>query len=59
VTDEEEINFKRDSRFVVRMALGLVAVLLLGVLIFAKLTDPAVGGCAAQAFESVTTGTSP
>lgn len=59
MTDPEEINFKRDSRFVIRMGLGLVAVLLLGVLIFAKLTDPAVGGCAARAFESVTTGPTP
>ena len=50
------MDFKRDKRFLVRMGVLLASVLLLGVLIFAKLTDPSVGGCAANAFESVTTG---
>ncbi len=54
--DPEDVDFKRDKRFLIRMGVSLAIVLLLGVLIFAKLTDPSVGGCAARAFDSVTTG---
>jgi len=52
--DDGDFDFKRDKRFVYRMALLLGIGLLGGVFILLKLTDPTVGGCAAEAFQSVT-----
>jgi hypothetical protein len=54
--DDDEFDFGRDKRFLYRMALFIGIALLGGLFIMLKLTDPSVGGCAAEAFQSVTSG---
>jgi hypothetical protein len=54
VVDLEKHALKRDNRFLVRLILGVLAAGLFGVFIFAKMTDPAVAACAADAFGGAT-----
>lgn len=52
MADLEKHAFKRDNRFLVRLVLALVVAAMFGVFIFAKLTDPTIASCAADAFRS-------
>ncbi len=50
MADLEEHAFKRDKRFVVRLALTLAVALVAGVAIYGRLTSAGTADCAADAF---------
>lgn len=56
MADLEEHAFKRDKRFLVRLILALLVGVVAGAFLYAKLTSPAAGTCAARGFEGVTEG---
>ncbi|QQR90097.1 MAG: hypothetical protein IPJ88_18470 [Myxococcales bacterium] len=46
--------FPRDKRFVLRLLAAMTGALLLGLWLFGELSDPKIGGCAAEAFKALT-----
>jgi hypothetical protein len=50
MADLEEHAFKRDRRFVVRLALTMIVASLGAAFIFARLTSSGTAGCAADMF---------
>jgi hypothetical protein len=55
VADLEKHAFRRDRRFLVRLVLAVAAAAIFGAFVFAKMTDPSIATCAADAFQSATT----
>jgi len=53
MADLERHAIKRDKRFIVRLVLGLAAAIVVGSIIFMKMTSVEFGGCAAGAFGTV------
>ena len=49
MADLEEHAFRRDKRFVVRLALTLIVAFVAGMFLFGRLTSPGTAGCAADA----------
>ena len=54
MADLEQHAIKRDKRFLVRLAAGMIIALLAGLLVWSWLAGDSVAGCAARSFGNVT-----